>query len=569
MGAIINPLSIVITLLVVAIVVIFITVIKRLVIANPNEALIITGSRGKDDSARKIIKGRTFVWPFIQKVSRISLRAREINIEANGVTANNISVDAKAVAIIKVSSEEAGIRLAAERFLDMKDEEIESFSKQVLSGALRALLGKMTVEEVIRDRDKLANNVLSEATQTLHAQGLSIDTLQITSFDTTSSDYIKNLSRQQQAQIRQEAEIAEANAMKAAELAKIDAQKNVLDAQRDYSIRQAEIQKETDKAKAEAAAAGPLEKATQEQQIAQRQEQTAKAQAQVKEQELVATVRKQADADAYKQTTLATANKEAQIARAESEKRQKELEADAAAYARKQQAQAERDAATNQAEAIRVKAEAEQKAGEAQANVVTARGQAEGNAIFAKGEAEAKSISARSKALKENKEAIFTQQLIEELPSIITAYANQYNNVDNISIVSTDGQSKFAAGVTQNAAQLQELIKGTLGIDLSQIISNVGSKQFTNKDAHETVNVEDKPNIVVEVPEATVKTSSTAPHDTVVETKPAESVVENKNSPTVNLNFGGGSNVGDAVDLAEDAIGVVKEIEKNHGKRSQ
>jgi uncharacterized membrane protein YqiK len=162
-----------------------------------------------------------------------------------------------------------------------------------------------------------------------------------------------------------------------------------------------------------------------------------------KESELLVSVRRPADAAAYEKTTLANAQRDADIASAEARAKQIELQA---------QADATRVKLAADAESQRTKM-----LGEAEGAAIRARGTAEGDAINAKGLAEAAAIKARADALAQNQEAVISQQLAENLPQIVEASAKAFNNIDQMIVMNgADGISEIMGKVmTQGAAGFQ------------------------------------------------------------------------------------------------------------------
>ncbi|WP_448315631.1 flotillin family protein, partial [Streptomyces sp. CO7] len=244
-------------------------VASRYKVAGPNEAFIVTGRRGKkstdpetgavftDNSGQKVVVGGgVFVVPFVQQRFSLDLSSRQIPVHVRGaVTLRGVKANLDGVAIVKVGGAEDAIRAAAQRFLGQQDD-IVSFTQEVLSGALRAIVGRMSVEDIIRDRAVFAGQVAEEAEASLSGQGLIIDAFQIQDI-TTEGSYLQDLGRPEAARAKQEADIAEAIARRAAEQARLKAEEEIAIAQRTYALKQAEIQAETDEAKARAAASGP------------------------------------------------------------------------------------------------------------------------------------------------------------------------------------------------------------------------------------------------------------------------------------------------------------------------
>jgi flotillin len=457
-----NPLLVGIAGLVLVIVIVAVIVIRRYRIANPDEAIIVTGRKGKntqDLTGQKVVTGGgVFVLPFVQKAFQLSLRSRQLSITTTAQTQNGITISARAVAVVKVGGSEEMIRAAAQRFLSQQ-EEIESSTQEVLSGSLRGIIGGMTVESIIRDRTALASAVLGAAEEALTKQGLVVDTLQIQEINDTQN-YITNIGRPEAAKVSREADIADVEAQRAAEEAKIDAQKIILEKNRDLRLREAAIQQETDQARSAADAAKPLEDAIQRQKIVEAEEVTAQKEASLREQQLNAEVRKVADAEAYRIKTTASANAEAYASKAEGD------------------ARAAVSAATAEKERRELAASAMEREGLAQkvnrtalADAVKAEGQAEAESIAARGRAEADAISARAEALAQQSQAVLAQDALKALPLIARELAAGYGSIDTITVVSADGANKITGDIVGNVKGVTEMLKDATGIDVAGLIN--------------------------------------------------------------------------------------------------
>ena len=202
---------------------------KRYRVARPNEAFIVTGRKGKtsnDLSGQKVVTGGgVFVLPFVQQLSVLDMSSRRITVEVNGApSSQGIALNVSGVAIVKVHNEDVSIRAAAQRF-GSQQEEIDNFTTNQLSGALRAIVGNLTVEQVIRDRESFSQQVLESVTGSLSAQGLSLDAFTIQEVtDHGGGSYILDMGRASAAAIRREAEIAEAEARRLSEEKRIDSE---------------------------------------------------------------------------------------------------------------------------------------------------------------------------------------------------------------------------------------------------------------------------------------------------------------------------------------------------------
>lgn len=431
-------------------------------VAEPDEALIISGFRsgerpeGTGESMGfRIVTGRgTLVMPGVTKVRNLSLEAHESEIQVPCVSQQKIQLDLRGVVVYKVGDDYRSIANAARRFLDRPAIELETKVQNVFVGHLRAIAGSMTVEEMISDQDKFAQQVRDRCSQEMESFGLVIDSFQIQAI-TSPSNYIENLAVPHQAEVEQNARIARANADRAAVASEQDAQAQIALSVRDTEIKKAGYQAEVDRAQNEAEQQGPLAEATALQAVVQEKTKVAQLEAQQKEQQLLVDVRRPADAEAYKQTTLATAGRDAAISQAEAAARQTELQAEAQAKATRIQAEA-------QAAAIRA-------TGQAEADAIKAKGLAEAEAVRARMEAEALGIERRASALSQNQEAVIAQQIAENLPEIVRAAASSFEHVGNFTVLNgAQGVTGAMAEVIQQAGVLAGMARTALNPELAK-----------------------------------------------------------------------------------------------------
>ncbi|MFE7462667.1 flotillin family protein [Streptomyces sp. NPDC057499] len=444
---------------VVLLVLLALVVITRYKVAGPSEAFIITGRRGKkstdpvtgrtsiDNSGQKVVVGGgVFVVPFVQQKFTLDLSSRHIPIAVRGaVTLRGVKSNLEGVAIVKVGGSEEAIRAAAQRFLQQQDG-IVGFTQEVLSGALRAIVGRMSVEDIIRDRAAFAGQVAEEAEASLSGQGLILDAFQIQDI-TTEGSYLEDLGRPEAARAKQEADIAEAIARRASEQARLKAAEEIAIAERTFYLKQAEIKAETEAAAAQANAAGPLAEAARQQDILAEQEKVAERQAALTDRELDTKIRKPADAARYQAEQEAEARRIAQV---------KEAEADA-----------ERARLTGQGEKLHRSA---------LADAVRIEGEAEAAAIAARGSAEAEAMHKKADAFERYGDAAVLQMLVEVLPQVVAKASEPLSAIDKMTVISTDGASQLSRTVTDNVAQGMELLSSTTGVDLAALLQNLQSK---------------------------------------------------------------------------------------------
>ncbi len=432
-------------ILVVIILIALLVILRSYKIASPSEALIITGrnASGSSGTGRIVIGGRSVVYPIVQKAFILSLSSRQISVEIDGISINGIALRLRGVAQVKVGGTEDDVRKAAQRFLDQQDQ-IDHYSKEILSGTLRAVVGTLTVEQIIQDRASFAAQVQEESAHSMNNQGLIIDTFQISAVEDEGS-YLRDWGRPQAAEVAKNAAIAEANAGRASAVEQ--AQQNeetqkqqaltdqAIAEQQQLALRRAALKEEADQRQATADNAGPLAAAAEKQKLLEKDRIVAKEAAELRAEQLDAEVRRPADAERYRQQASADA-------------RAYEIEAQGRA-----EAAAELHRRSKDAEAIRLE------------------GEAEADAIRARGEAEAEALRAQAEAYKQFNDAAVLSKVLEVLPSVAGELVAPYANIKDLSIVSTDGESKLANSVSNNLSQVLEVVRGTTGVDLTDLVA--------------------------------------------------------------------------------------------------
>src|SRR3954463_16484678 len=184
-------------------------------IAEPNEALIVSGKRGGGDGAaesqqyRIVASGnRVFVWPVIQSARTLSLDLKQATVPVNCVTTQGIPVTIRGVVAFKVGSDNTSIANAAQRFLH-DPTTMEARVHELFAGHIRGIVGSLTVEQLIRERESLTKEAREATGLDMEKMGLVIDSLQIAVIDDPSG-YIENLSKPDIARVQMESRIAQA-----------------------------------------------------------------------------------------------------------------------------------------------------------------------------------------------------------------------------------------------------------------------------------------------------------------------------------------------------------------------
>ncbi len=420
-------------------------VASRYKVAGANEALIIAGSRGAkvrdergqavaspgDKGVKVVVGGGTFVRPLLDRVGKLKLTARQINVQlGDAVTSQGIKVQVQGVATFKIGRDVESLRNAAERFLDAKPEQVDSIVKNVLEGSLRSIVGTLTIEELIRDRQKLLQQVQDAAKGDLATSGLQIDAFTIQSFS-DESNYIELLGQQSVATVTRDARMAKASTDQEAAVREAEAMQIKINAGRDVSLREAETKTQVAAAQARADQSGPLAAAEAQQEVVRKQTELAELEAQRKEKELLSTTVRPAQAEA-----------QAVIARAEGDKRARI-------------AAAEADAETTRLE-----------------------GGAEAQIVLTKGEAEAKALAMRADAYKQFNEAAIIQTVLSALPDIVRAAAEPMGHIGSLTVMSADGASDLVRNATRAMIESTTAIKGLTGLDVPSLIGGALGRGF-------------------------------------------------------------------------------------------
>src|ERR1019366_3578429 len=330
----------------------------------PNEALLISGSKRRDtDTQFRIVTGHgSFVMPVKQKARLLSLALQGAEIVEDCITSQGIRLNVRAVAAFKVGDDPVSIANAARRFLAEQDR-MEVLVGRLFAGHLRSIIGGLTVEQIIRERDRVAQEIKDGSHAEMEKLGIVVDALQIQEIE-DNTGYINNLAAPHAAAVASSARIAAAKADQ--EAAEREQEAAALKAQyeRDVAIKRAGFQAETQQANANAAQAGPLAEAKATQEVTEQQTALAQRQADLAAQRLGAEARRPADAEAYRQRTLAEAQRDQAKFTAEGEAYRTttlagaqaqaiKVQADGTAYAERTTAEAQADANKARATSLR------------------------------------------------------------------------------------------------------------------------------------------------------------------------------------------------------------------------
>jgi flotillin len=446
------PLAIVVVVALAVIAVVLTTLIK---VPAADQALIITGAKSSTGGPKIVTHGRALVLPFIHRAQYLSLKADKAELQVEGVDNQKIPVGVRGVAIFKVGDGDQMITNAATRFLHDQEAErglssqMHDLVQEVFHGHLRAIIGGMTVEDLIANRDELALQTREASKVEMEQLGLMVDSLQIQEL-IDPTEYIKALGEPRTAEVKMRARIAQAERDREATEAEQENQRKKAAAERDTAVALAQITAQREAADAKAAQAGPLADAEARKQVVVTETEVANLEAEREEKRLDTQVRKPADAQAYRQRVEAEGEREARIALAEAAKTEVTLAAEA--NARRVEL-----AAAAQAKQV-------EQMGAAEAKATEAKGTAEGKAIEAKGVAEATAIAKRAEALEKESDAVIGQQLAEKLPEIVEAAAGAFKGVDNLTVLNgAQGIGEIMNQIIGQAGPALKLAKDALG----------------------------------------------------------------------------------------------------------
>jgi flotillin len=202
-----------------------------LFIGRPNEVLVFSGRErqlgdGSKIGYRELIGGgRSWRIPVFEKVDSMNLSTIPIDIRvSNAYSKGGIPLQVHAIANIKITSEPELIGNAIERFMGRDIREIQRVGKETLEGHLRGVLATLTPEEVNEDRLQFGKKLSEEADDDFDKLGLHIDTLKIQNV-TDPVNYLESIGRSRIAEVIRDAEIAESTARAEAQQAEANSRR--------------------------------------------------------------------------------------------------------------------------------------------------------------------------------------------------------------------------------------------------------------------------------------------------------------------------------------------------------
>ena len=433
--------------------------------APPDKAYIISGLR----KTPRILIGRAGIkFPFLERVDVLYLGQMTVDIKTEQSVPTNdfINVNVDAVAKVRIGATPEAIQLAAKNFLNKNPENITLDLQDSLQGNMREIIGTLALKTINTDRDSFSDQVMEKASKDMQKLGIEILSCNIQNvtdekglisdlgMDNTSR--IKKDAAIAKAQAERDVAIAQAEADRAANDARVAAQTEIAQKNNALAIREAELKTQSDTAKAMADAAYEIQQQEQQKTIqavtvnaqiakAERDAELRQKQVTVKEQELIAQVEKQADAEKYRM----------------------EKQAEAELIQRQKKAEAERFAAEQEAAGIKAKYDAE-------AAGIAAKGRAEAESIRAKGLAEAEAMEKRAEAYRKYNGAAMAEMMIKIMPEMAAEIAKPLSQIDKINIYGTGDGTNGAAQISGNMPIVMKQVFDTMseatGVDFTEIM---------------------------------------------------------------------------------------------------
>lgn len=426
--------------------------------ASPDEAIIISGHKKE----QRIVTGKaTIKIPFLERKDRLTLRAIKIDVKTQKPVPTNefIDVSVDSVVVVKISRDHELIKQAAQNFLNQSEEYIMNIVTDVLEGNIREIIGKMTLKDMISDRQSFGNYVEQNASPDMAKMGIEIVSFNIQNFwdengiiealGVENTSKIKMTAAITRADAEKNVKIAQAQANKASNDEEVKSRQEIAVKQHELNVKTAELKKDADVKMAEADSAYKIQEETQRKTIEiaradadlARQEKEIELQereVRIEEQKLDATVKKKAEADRYARNQVADANLY---------EIQKQSESDIA-----------------RAKAARI-------AAEENAIGVKALAMAEADGIRAKGLAKAEGVDKLAEAQKKMGEASVLEMYFKVLPEIAANVAKPLENVNAITMYGEGNNSKMIEDITRATNQISNGLTDGLGIDIKSMVA--------------------------------------------------------------------------------------------------
>ena len=485
--------------------------------APPSVAYVLSGLKKEP---RILVGTGGFKIPIIERLDKVFLGQSTVDVKTSMPvpTHDFIDVMVDAVCKVRVMPTPEGTRLAAKNFLNMTSAEIASSIKDSLEGNMREVIGAISLQGLVTDRDAFSDQIQQKAAKDMAKLGLEILSCNIQNIS-DQKGLINDLGADNTYKIKKDAAINKANAEKEIAIAESDAKKaandvrvkndtEIAERNNELAIKQADLKKMSDAKKAEADAAYEIQKQEQQKtvnertvdaQIAKtkREQILADEEVKVTENKLRAEVNAQADAQKYNTQVEATARKFKMETDAQAELEKQKREAEAKAYMAEQEAKAVKAKADAAKYAALQEAEGIKAKGEAEAAATQAKLTAEAEGIRAKGDAEAEAMDKKSEAFKKSEFARLEMVLEMQkavLPQVAQSVAEPMSQIKDVRIYGNTGAE--IQGISQNVPAVMQktfdIVKETTGVDLADVMraETIDAKVTKNVNLNGGVNVD-------------------------------------------------------------------------------
>lgn len=439
--------------------------------APPDQAYIISGMKKES----KVLIGRAGIRiPFFERLDKLYLGQMTVDIktELSVPTNDFINVNVDAVAKVCIAPTPEGIKLAAKNFLNKHPEDITMDLQASFQGNMREIIGTLSLKEINTDRDSFSDQVKQKASLDMDKLGIKILSCNIQNV-TDENGLIRDLGADNTALIKKNASIAKAQADRDVAIAQAEADKAANEARvladteiarmnTELEIKRAELKISSDTKQAEADAAYAIQEQEQQKSI-----ETARVNAQIAKAERDAELKRQ-------EVEIAKQKLDADIrAQADAERYRMEQEAQADLFKRQKEAEAKRYEEEQSAEAMKKAAEAAKFAKEQEASGIAAVGRAEAEAIQAKALAEAEGIDRKAEAMKKYGEAAMVEMVMQALPQIARNVAEPLSKVDKITMYGEGNSAKLLSDIVNGTTQITEGFTAGMGIDLKALLTGM------------------------------------------------------------------------------------------------
>ena len=420
-----------------------------IVTCGPSEALIVSGVF-HGENPKVVVGGRTIIVPGLQTVQQLTLNTYTLVVDSKTVyTSKGVPVSVTGIAQVKINAQhDAMLRLAAEQFGSKTEAEIKQVLSETFEGHQRAIMGAMTVEQIIQDRKLFASHVYEAASKDVVKLGMTIVSYTIKDV-TDDVGYLQALGVSRTAQVQKDARIGEAEARRDTLIAASQAQMQQMEsklandteiarAKKDFDLKKAMNDVEVNTAKAEAEKAYELQAAAIQQKI--------------KEQEI--------------QIRVVERQQQIEIQEQEIQRKERELDSNI-----KKPAEAEKYRLEKIAEANRLRTVLE---AEAEAEALQLKGESEAFATEAKATAEAEQMAKKADAWKEYKKAALVEMVMQVLPKVAAEVAGPLSKVDKVTMVADANGEIGAARMTDEVlsivTKVPAMVNAMTGVDIKSIM---------------------------------------------------------------------------------------------------